>query len=373
MAAGIQPGRCAVITNPTVAAHHLPALLSSLERGGFEPVVLTAPDGEAYKTLATVGDLYHGMAGAKLARNEAVVALGGGVIGDMAGFVAATYLRGVPFVQVPTSLLSMVDASVGGKVAVDLPEGKNLVGAFKQPELVLIDPDVLATLPGAEFRSGLGEVVKSGIIGNPLLFAQLLGDGPATLADMIASTVRVKADLVQRDPYETGDRMALNLGHTFGHALELVSGFSLRHGDAVAIGIVAAAALSERLALCEPGTVDRLREMLRRLGLPTSYPFDESAVFAAMGTDKKRRGRALAIHPDRTDRPGQGRRRRAGRGRTGGVTGSERREIGAHEEDTRPPRTQPEPPGHARARGLRVDHVGADRCDARSGSAGAWR
>jgi shikimate kinase / 3-dehydroquinate synthase len=292
-AAGLQPGRCAVITNPTVSEHHLAGLLVALERKGFEPVVLTAPDGEAYKTLSTVAELYHGLAEAKMARNEAIIALGGGVIGDMAGFVAATWLRGTPFVQIPTSLLSMVDASVGGKVAVDLPEGKNLVGAFKQPELVLIDPDVLATLPGAEFRSGLAEVVKAGIIGDPLLFRQLMGDGPGTLAEMIAASVRVKAQLVQRDPYEAGDRAWLNLGHTFGHALELVSGFTLRHGEAVAIGMVAAGALSERLGTCEAGMVKRLQEMLGRLGLRISYAFDEDAVLAAMGTDKKRRGRSL--------------------------------------------------------------------------------
>ncbi len=292
-AGGLRPGRCAVITNPTVAEYHLPGLLGALQRGGFEPHVLTVPDGEAYKTLATVAGLYEGLAEVKAARDEPIVALGGGVIGDMAGFVAATWLRGAPFVQIPTSLLSMVDASVGGKVGVDLPQGKNLVGAFKQPGVVLIDPDALATLPAAEFRSGLAEVVKSGIIGNPLLFRQLMGDGPGTLADMIGSSVRLKAELVQRDPYENGDRAWLNLGHTFGHALELVSGFTLRHGEAVAIGMVAAAALSERLGTCAPGMVGRLREMLGRLGLPTSFAFDEETVLAAMATDKKRRGRSL--------------------------------------------------------------------------------
>lgn len=293
IAAGLKPGRCAVITNPTVAEHHLPALLSALSRAGFEPAVLTAPDGEAHKTLATVADLYRGLAEMKAARDEAIIALGGGVIGDMAGFVAATWLRGAPFVQIPTSLLSMVDASVGGKVGVDLPQGKNLVGAFKQPELVLIDPDVLTTLPSAEFRAGLAEVVKSGIIGDPLLFRQLLGDGPATLAEMIAAAVRVKAEVVQRDPYEMGDRAWLNLGHTFGHALELVSGFTLRHGEGVALGMVAAAALSESLDACQPGMTESLREMLGRLGLPTSYAFDADAVVGAMGTDKKRRGQSL--------------------------------------------------------------------------------
>ena len=177
--------------------------------------------------------------------------MGGGVIGDMAGFVAATWLRGVPFAQIPTTLLAMVDASVGGKVAVDLPQGKNLAGAFKQPEIVLIDPDALSTLPPAEFRSGLAEVVKAGIIGDPLLFRQLQADGPGSLTDMIGRAVRVKADVVRRDPYELGDRAWLNLGHTFGHALELHSGFTLRHGEAVAIGMVAAAALSERLGVCD--------------------------------------------------------------------------------------------------------------------------
>ena len=175
IAAGVKPGRCAVVTNPTVGGHHLPALVAALTDAGFEPVVFQVPDGEAYKTLATVGDLYDRLAEARLARSEPVIALGGGVIGDMAGFVAATWLRGVPFVQIPTSLLAMVDASVGGKVAVDLPAGKNLVGAFKQPELVLIDPTLLSTLPGGEFRSGLAEVLKAGIINDPALFERLAG------------------------------------------------------------------------------------------------------------------------------------------------------------------------------------------------------
>jgi 3-dehydroquinate synthase len=293
ISAGIAPARCAVISNPTVAAHHLPALETSLAAAGFEPVVLLAADGEAHKNLATVGELMEGLAAAKLARNEAIIALGGGVIGDTAGFVAATWLRGAPFAQIPTTLLAMVDSSVGGKVGVDLPQGKNLVGAFKQPSLVLIDPDALRTLPPAEFRAGLAEVVKAGIIGDPLLFRQLQADGPVSLPDMIARAVRVKADIVRRDPYERGDRAWLNLGHTFGHALELYSNFSLRHGEAVSIGIVAAAALSERIGACAAGTANGLAEMLGRLGLPVSYTFDEDAVLAAMGTDKKRRGRNL--------------------------------------------------------------------------------
>ncbi len=243
LAARLGPGRCTVVTNPAVAKHHRAAFCAALAQAGFEPVICEVPDGEAYKTLKTAGDLYERLAEARMSRDEAVIALGGGVVGDMAGLVAATWLRGVPFVQVPTSLLAMVDASVGGKVAVDLPQGKNLVGAFKQPALVLIDPAVLSTLPAGEFRSGLAEVLKTAVIGDPALFEALAGAGPDSLAGMIADTVRVKATIVERDPYEAGDRSWLNLGHTFGHALELVSGYSLRHGEGVALGLVAAAEL----------------------------------------------------------------------------------------------------------------------------------
>ncbi len=300
-AAGLKPGRCAVVTNPTVGEHHLPALVAALTEAGFEPVIFQVPDGEAYKTLATVGDLYGGFAEAKLARGEPVIALGGGVIGDMAGFVAATWLRGVPFVQIPTSLLAMVDASVGGKVAVDLPQGKNLVGAFKQPELVLIDPALLSTLPGGEFRSGLAEILKAGIINDATLFDFLAGGAPATevattskaLTEIIADAVRVKARIVERDPYELGDRAWLNLGHTFGHALELLSGYTLRHGDAVALGMIAAAEMSAALGYCDVDLPPRVRAAIERLGLPTRHAFDPAAALAAMGTDKKRRGRSL--------------------------------------------------------------------------------
>jgi 3-dehydroquinate synthase len=301
--AGLKPGRCAVVTNPTVGGHHLPTLIAALMDAGFEPIIFHVPDGEAYKTLATVGELYDRFAEARLARGEPVIALSGGVIGDMAGFVAATWLRGVPFIQIPTSLLAMVDASVGGKVAVDLPAGKNLVGAFKQPELVLIDPALLSTLPVGEFRSGMAEVLKAGIIHDPALFERLAGDerqapkdeGRTTsdLVGMIADAVRVKARIVERDPYEMGDRAWLNLGHTFGHALELLSSYTLRHGDAVALGTIAAAEMSASLGYCDAALPPRITAAIGRLGLPTRYAFDPIAAMAAMGTDKKRRGRSL--------------------------------------------------------------------------------
>ncbi len=291
--AGLPAGRCAVVTNPAIGAHHASMLVASLTEWGYEPHLFEVPEGEAYKTLDTAAHLYGRFAAARLARNEPVIALGGGVIGDLAGFVAATWLRGVPFVQAPTSLLAMVDASVGGKVAVDLPQGKNLVGAFKQPELVLIDPEVLSTLPAAEFRAGLAETVKAGIIGDPALYEQMASWGPATLTTMIADAVRVKTAIVERDPFEHGDRAWLNLGHTFGHALERISGYTLRHGEAVSIGMVAAAELSADLGLCPPALPGDVRSVLERLGLPVSHAFDPAAAYAAMDTDKKRRGRSL--------------------------------------------------------------------------------
>jgi len=292
-ATGLRPGRCAIITNPTVGAQHAPTLARSLAEAGFEPLVCEIPDGEAHKTLDTVAGVFDRLAEAKLARNEPVIALGGGVVGDLAGFVAATWLRGVPFVQIPTSLLAMVDASVGGKVAVDLPAGKNLVGAFKQPEIVLIDPELLSTLPGGEFRSGLAEILKAGIIGDPALFEQLATTGPASLTAMISDAVRVKARVVERDPFELGDRAWLNLGHTFGHALELLSGYTLRHGEAVALGLIAAAEMSAALDHCAAALPRRIRAAVERLGLPTRHACDPAAAFAAMGADKKRRGRSL--------------------------------------------------------------------------------
>jgi 3-dehydroquinate synthase len=222
-----------------------------------------------------------------------VIALGGGVIGDLAGYAASTWLRGVPFVQIPTSLLAMVDASIGGKVGVDLPAGKNLVGAFKQPALVLSDPETLATLPSAEFRSGLAEVLKAAIIGDAALFEQIASGGGGALAQVIADAARVKVRVVERDPLEQGDRAWLNLGHTFAHALEVLSGYALRHGEAVALGMIAASEMSAALGMCARDLPVRVRRMVERLGLPQQHPFDPHAALAAMGADKKRRGRSL--------------------------------------------------------------------------------
>ena len=269
-------------------------MAESLRHHGYDPAICTVPAGEEHKTLASIALLYDQFVAAGLDRRSPVIGLGGGVIGDMAGFAAATYLRGVPFVQIPTSLLSMVDASVGGKTGVDLPQGKNLVGAFKQPAVVVIDTDVLSTLPAEEFRSGLAEVVKHGIIGAPDLFHQLEGAGPGNLIQLVRDAVQVKVDVVIEDPYEQGRRAVLNLGHTFGHAIEQASEYAVRHGEAVAVGMVAAAEMAAALGHCDPELVMRIRTLLDRLGLPTSVSgYNPDAIRGFMGQDKKRKGKML--------------------------------------------------------------------------------
>lgn len=286
---GFRPGPVAVVSNPTVAERHADTLMESLRQAGFAPVLCLMPDGEQHKTLATVSDLYTQLIEAGLDRSSPILALGGGVVGDTAGFTAATYLRGVPFVQIPTTLLSMVDSSVGGKTGVDLPAGKNLIGAFKQPDLVIIDPDTISTLPAAEFRSGMAEIIKHGIISAPDLFEQLEEHGPTSLTHLVADAVQVKIDLVEIDPFEKGPRAHLNLGHTFGHAIELASNFQVRHGEGVALGLIAAARMAAELGQCEPSLVTRIANLVDRLGLPTTLSgYDAETLVEAMQHDKKR-------------------------------------------------------------------------------------
>jgi 3-dehydroquinate synthase len=292
-------GPVAVITDSEVGPRHAAAL----EKSGLY-TVLTMPAGEPHKTLDTVRDLYDGLLAAGIDRTGTIVALGGGVVGDVAGFVAATYLRGVDFVLCPTSLLAMVDASIGGKTGVDMPQGKNLVGAFKQPRAVLADVGTLATLPAAEFTAGLAEVAKHGLIADPLLWQRLMMEEwhfdprqltsdrlrRADLQSLLVRAIGVKRAVVEEDPFERGRRAVLNLGHTFGHAVEQVSGYAVRHGDAVAMGLAAAARLSAALEECPPSLPKLVEMVLARLGLPTHIPpaLDPAALFAAMSTDKKR-------------------------------------------------------------------------------------
>jgi shikimate kinase / 3-dehydroquinate synthase len=293
--------RCAIITNTRVSQLHAAPVVESLRRRNFEPRVIEVPDSEKSKTLETVQAIYNQLIDAQLDRQSIIFAMGGGVIGDLAGFVAATFLRGVSLVQMPTTLLAMVDASIGGKVALDLPRGKNLVGAFKQPYAVIADTSALATLPEEELHSGMAEVVKHGIIGDVELFEMLERDPRSSPVPAegrqtwITRAMQVKIDIVARDPLEQGERSKLNLGHTFGHAFELLSNYELQHGEAVSIGLVCAARLAVRQNLCSLEVATRLENLLRTINLPTRVPHQMStdAILSAMATDKKRIGQRL--------------------------------------------------------------------------------
>ncbi len=290
--------RCAVITDSNVGKHFAKAALKSLAASGFEAVLITVPAGEKSKCLAVVEDCHDQLAAQRLERKSFIVALGGGVVGDLAGFVAATYLRGIPFVQVPTTLLAQVDSSVGGKTGVNLKAGKNLVGAFYQPQLVLCDLDTLKTLPKREYVSGLAEVFKYGIICDPVLFAQLerslpkllQRDVPA-LRSVVARCCEIKADIVGQDETESGLRAILNFGHTIGHAIENSSGYGkFLHGEAVSIGQVAAARLSQKILGLPSGDAGRIEKLFVQAGLPVKIKLDAARrkkLFAAMKLDKK--------------------------------------------------------------------------------------
>jgi len=291
-------GRCAVITDANVGRHYARPVLKSLAAAGFEPVLLTVPAGEKSKRLAMVEKCHDQLAAHRLERKSFIVALGGGVVGDLAGFVAATYLRGIPFVQVPTSLLAQVDSSVGGKTGVNLKSGKNLVGAFYQPRLVLCDQDTFKTLPKREYLSGLAEVFKYGIIYDATFFARLERDlpkllkrDPATLADIVARCCEIKADVVGQDETEGGLRAILNFGHTIGHAIENSSGYgTFLHGEAIAIGQVAAGELSARRLGLPAEDVERIRRLFMRAGLPVTIALNavrRKKLLAAMLLDKK--------------------------------------------------------------------------------------
>ena len=301
-AAGVpEDSRVAVVSNPVVAPLYGAQVTDALRMIGFRPFACSMPDGEQHKTLATASALYGQFLAGGLDRSGTVLSLGGGVTGDVAGFAAATFMRGVRLVQVPTTLLAMADASVGGKTGVDLPQGKNLVGAFKQPALVVIDPAVLATLRVEEIRSGMAEVIKHGVIGAPDLFAEL-ETGTRTLASWwkgdgatwLTHSLRVKIAVVEKDPFEQGRRAVLNLGHTVAHGLEKLSDFSLRHGEAVSIGMVAAARIAAELGRTAPALADRIEAILALWELPVRCPpFDANLIWEAMAYDKKKRGRAL--------------------------------------------------------------------------------
>ncbi|HZM06429.1 MAG TPA: 3-dehydroquinate synthase [Candidatus Saccharimonadales bacterium] len=290
--------RCAVITDKNVASRYAQKALVALRASGFEPVLITVPAGENSKSVSVFQSCCDQLAKHRLERKSFIVALGGGVIGDLAGFVAASYLRGIDFVQIPTTLLAQVDSSVGGKVGVNLKAGKNLVGAFYQPRFVLCDLNTLATLPPRQFRSGMAEVIKYGIIYDKTLFdrlekdlALLLKQDPSTLAEVVARCCEIKAEVVQQDEKENGLRAILNFGHTIGHALEAISGYGkYLHGEAIAIGQVAAARLSAEILDLPEDEVQRIEALFRRAGLPATLSWtapQRARLLAAMQLDKK--------------------------------------------------------------------------------------
>ncbi len=295
-----------IVTDENVAPLYAKPLAEALEAGGVSAEVIVLPAGERTKNIETLTGLYSRFAALGITRTDCVTALGGGVIGDTAGLAAATYLRGVPLVQAPTSLLAQVDSSVGGKVAVDIPEGKNLVGAFYQPALVLADTDALSTLPRRELLCGMAEVIKYGAIRDEGLFSAIEAD-PAHIdyGALVARCCAIKAEYVHEDPFDRGVRMELNFGHTLGHAIEKCAGYGVvLHGEGVAIGMVAAAKWGETLGVTEKGTAARLEALLNALHMPCGIPGmlldeiaesfpdrqPEEALLSAMGNDKKSSG-----------------------------------------------------------------------------------
>ncbi|MFQ5329262.1 MAG: 3-dehydroquinate synthase [Thermodesulfobacteriota bacterium] len=288
-------GKAAVVTNPLVGGLYGATIMESLVTAGYEPLLIEIPDGEEYKTLTVASTIYDQLVANRFERGSIVVALGGGVIGDIAGFVAATFLRGLPYVQVPTTLLAQVDSSVGGKTAVNHPEGKNLIGAFYQPTLVVIDPALLESLDMRDIRAGMAEVIKYGIIQDETFFSFLEEhcEEVAALGDALLHAIRrsceIKANVVSADEREGGIRAILNFGHTIGHAIEAVSGYGeYRHGEAVSIGTVFAAELSLKMGLCGKKTCERIKALLSKAALPVTLPsIPMDTLIKSMELDKK--------------------------------------------------------------------------------------
>jgi len=302
------PSRCMVISNVTIAPLYLDQVRSNLQQAGWQVSDYLLDDGECYKNMHSFSQIMDALMKARLSRNEPVLALGGGVVGDMTGFAAACYRRGIPFIQIPTTVLAQVDSSVGGKTAINHPHGKNMIGAFYQPKLVWIDPLVLNTLDMREIRAGLGEAIKYGLIRDAAFFdwmQQHLVDAQhldaAALATMIHTSCRHKAEVVMADETEQGMRALLNLGHTFGHAIESMTGYTtFLHGEAVAMGTLMAARLSEQLGYADRHIEKQVEQCYQLAGLPTDIPqFSAETWLDAMGHDKKNIGsqiRYILLH-----------------------------------------------------------------------------
>lgn len=292
----ISPCKAAIVTDSTVVHLYEETVRKSLTEAGFSVCTFVFPAGEASKNIHTLSHLLEFLAKEEMTRTDMIVALGGGVTGDLAGFGAAVYLRGIPFVQIPTTFLAAIDSSVGGKTAVDLEAGKNLAGAFYQPKLVLCDTDVLQTLPEVVFADGIAEALKYGVLGDAALFEKIAGgDFRQDLEKIIETCVSMKRDVVEEDEFDTGKRQLLNLGHTFGHAIEQKSHFQMTHGHAVAIGMHLIAKAAEAKGIAEKGTAATIAKALEQNQLPKETEFSPAEVAEGTLRDKKRRGGTISF------------------------------------------------------------------------------
>jgi len=296
IAEGTKSHRCAIVTDSTVGPLYGGQVRDSLEKAGFSFTAYTFPAGEQSKNLGTYGQILEFFAENRLTRSDVVIALGGGVVGDMAGFAAATYQRGVDYIQIPTTFLAASDSSVGGKTAVDLEAGKNLVGAFHQPKLVLCDTDTFRTLPEDTFADGVAETVKHGLIADRDFFDSLMaGKIERDIGGTVRRNVEIKAAVVGEDEFEHGKRKLLNFGHTLGHAIEKNSNFTITHGHAVAIGMVLATRAAEKLGYSPAGTLETVLAANQKFGLPVESPYTASQIYDAATADKKRSGGSIDV------------------------------------------------------------------------------
>ncbi|MBE6584662.1 MAG: 3-dehydroquinate synthase [Ruminococcaceae bacterium] len=291
----VSPCRAAILTDSNVAPIYAERVERSLASAGFSPIRFVIDAGEQSKSADSYLAFVTFLAQNRVTRSDCIIALGGGVVGDLAGFCAATYLRGIRFVQIPTTLLAMVDSSVGGKTAIDIPEGKNLVGAFYQPSLVICDIEVLSTLPENIFADGCAEVIKYGIIGDRVLFDKLKKPMGDQIEDIIESCVRNKRDIVNLDECDTGMRQLLNLGHTPAHSIETLSHFTISHGSAVAMGMALMARASLAMGFLQKDECDEITSLIERYSLPTKCPYNASELASIALTDKKRAGGQISL------------------------------------------------------------------------------
>ena len=290
-----KPCRAAILTDSNVAPLYAEKLERSLKQAGFEPIRFVIPAGEKSKNAENLIAFLSFLAQNNLTRTDCLFALGGGVVGDLCGFAAAVYLRGIEFIQIPTTLLAMVDSSVGGKTAIDIPEGKNLVGAFYQPSLVICDYSTLDTLPNEVFSDGCAEVIKYGIINDKALFEKLKKPIKSQLEDIIENCVRNKRDIVNVDEHDTGVRQLLNLGHTAAHSIEILSNFEISHGAAVAIGIVLITRAATALGLCTKEELCEIERLISSYSLPTGCTYDAKSLADVALSDKKRSGDSITL------------------------------------------------------------------------------